>query len=84
MNEDREAVTNEPAPETVITEEPAVAQRTHRVLTEEPTTTYVQRSNPIGNAFAASSLIQTIVWAVVVLVLLVVAILVLVHYKILG
>ena len=33
----------------------------------------VANDDPVGNAFAASQLIQTIVWSVVVLVLLVVA-----------
>lgn len=45
------------------------------VVERRPTTTYVQQDDPIGNVFAATQLIQTIVWSVVVLVLLVVALL---------
>jgi cell division protein FtsX len=37
--------------------------------------TVIAHDDPIGNAFAATQLIQTIVWSVVVLVLLVVALL---------
>lgn len=44
------------------------------VVEQRPATrTVVQNSDPVGNAMAASQLIQTIVWSVVVLVLLVVA-----------
>lgn len=52
-------------------------------VTQEPGTTYVQRRDPVGSSIAAGSLIQTVVWAIVVLVLLVVGILILVHFKIL-
>jgi hypothetical protein len=48
-------------PNTVVEQRPAVRR------------TVVQDSDPVGNAFAASQLIQTIVWSVVVLVLLIVA-----------
>jgi hypothetical protein len=48
------------APQTVVERRPAV-NRT------------VVADDPVGNAFAASQMIQTIVWSVVVLVLLVVA-----------
>lgn len=63
-------------PRTVV-EEPAT-----RVVSEHPTTTYVRRQDPVANTMAASSLIQTLVWAAVVLIVLVVGILVLVHYSI--
>jgi hypothetical protein len=42
------------------------------VVERRPTRTVVS-DDPVGNAYAASQLIQTIVWSVVVLVLLVVA-----------
>ncbi len=55
-------------PDTVVERRPA------RTVVEQPVTrTYVNHDDPVGNAIAASSLIQTIVWAVVVLVLLIVA-----------
>ncbi len=45
------------------------------VVTQRPATRIIANDDPVGNAFAASQLIQTIVWSVVVLVLLVVALL---------
>lgn len=42
------------------------------VIEQRPTTRIVQSDDPIGNVYAATQLIQTIVWSVVVLVLLVV------------
>ncbi len=61
--EERRVVADEPV-ETVRTEPTTVVeQRPRTVVTEDP----------VGNAYAASQLIQTIVWSVVVLVLLVVA-----------
>lgn len=64
-------------PEMVQTEpEVVVERRPARTVVEEPASrTYVHSDDPVGNALAASSLIQTIVWAVVVLVLLIVALL---------
>jgi hypothetical protein len=67
--EERQVVTDEPVEETTVVEQ------------REPTTVVEQRprtvvsEDPVGNALAASTLIQTIVWSVVVLVLLVVALL---------
>ena len=43
---------------------------------------HLNQQDPVSTANAASRLIQTIVWAVVVLTILVVGILILVHYKI--
>ena len=48
-------------PETVVERRPAT------------TRTIVNNDDPVGNAYAASQMIQTIVWSVVVLVLLAVA-----------
>ena len=62
-----ERVVREPATERVVREPaPVVEQRA-------PTTRTVISDDPVGNAYAASQLISTIVWSVVVLVLLVVA-----------
>lgn len=43
------------------------------VVERRPATRTVIAEDPVGNAYAASQMIQTIVWAIVVLVLLVVA-----------
>jgi len=68
----------------VVAEEPLAAEPVETVETV-PAPTVVERvpaarrqtviasDDPVGNAYAASQLIQTIVWAVVVLVLLIVA-----------
>jgi hypothetical protein len=62
----------------VVTDEPAGTVRTESSTTE-PTTVVEKRprtvvtEDPVGDAYAASQLIQTIVWSIVVLVLLVVA-----------
>jgi hypothetical protein len=61
--EERRVVTDEPT-ETVRTEPTTVVEQRPRTVVSE---------DPVGNAYAASQLIQTIVWSVVVLVLLVVA-----------
>lgn len=53
---------------------PAAVEPT-TVVQRRPATRIVQTDDPIGNVWAASQLIQTIVWSVVVLVLLVVALL---------
>jgi len=57
-----QTVVQQTPPQTVVEQQPAVQR------------TYVQNDDPVGNAFAASQLIQTIVWSVVVLVLLGIAI----------
>jgi hypothetical protein len=78
--EERTIVKSEPAVDRVETLEPATTVETVRrepatIVERTPTTTYVNNGGPIANAMAASQLIQTIVWAVVVLVLLVMALL---------
>lgn len=87
----RDVVTKDPSSESVVVDQPTtqiVEPVVNRVV-EEPaptyvdsTPTYVRRRDPIGNTMAASAMIQTLVWAAVVIVLLVVGILVLVHYNI--
>lgn len=82
MTEERRVVYNDgtvPA-EPVVAEPAAVApdtvveQRPAQTVVQQPATrTVVNNDDPVGNAVAASSLIQTIVWSIVVLVLLVVA-----------
>lgn len=76
--EERRVVTDEPvAADTVagerVVQEPVVEPTT--VVERRPTTRIIQNDDPIGNVYAASQLIQTIVWSVVVIVLLVVALL---------
>lgn len=46
-------------------------------------TTTTSNDNAVGNAQGASTLIQTVVWSIVVLVILIVGIFILVHYNIL-
>lgn len=83
IEERREIVTDDQAdPDpTVVRHDTVVEQRPRRVV-EEPSTTYVRSSDPVGNSMAATSLIQTVVWSVVVIVILVIGILVLLHYNI--
>jgi len=57
-----------PADRQVVERVPADTVVEHR-----PVTRTVVTDDPVGNAYAASQMIQTIVWAIVVLVLLVVA-----------
>lgn len=64
------ADTVEPAPADTVVERTAAPET---VVERRPATRTVVSDDPVGNAFAASQLIQTIVWSVVVLVLLVVA-----------
>jgi len=67
--DERRVVTEEDVPTTErVVREPAtvVEERVPRRQT-------VVQDDPVGNAYAASQLISTIVWAVVVLVLLIVA-----------
>jgi hypothetical protein len=88
--EERRVVTEpaDPAVAPTVVDEGVATNRvvTERVAAEpvvEPTTVVerrsptriVQNDDPIGNVYAASQLIQTIVWSVVVIVLLVVALL---------
>ncbi len=81
MVEERREVVSDEYVEPAPVRERVVERPATRVV-EEPAPTYVQRRDPVGNSMAASSMIQTVVWAVVVLVLLIVAILVLIHFKI--
>lgn len=81
--EERRVVETDPAvttdrvveTEPVAAEPATVAAEPATVVERRPTTRYVTTDDPIGNVYAASQLIQTIVWSVVVLVLLVVALL---------
>lgn len=77
--EERRVVTDPAETETVVPAGQSVG--TERVV-REPQTVVEERApvrqtvvhdDPVGNAYAASQLIGTIVWAIVVLVLLIVA-----------
>jgi len=72
--EERRVVTDSPD---VVETTPAtseVVETPGTVVEQHPVRrTVVANDDPVGNAWAASQLIQTIVWSVVVLVLLVVA-----------
>ena len=65
----------------VVRETPVETVPTTERVVREPTTVVEERvpvrrtvaDDPVGNAYAASQLITTIVWAVVVIVLLIVA-----------
>jgi hypothetical protein len=74
--EERKVVTSDPVDsgETVDTV-PATTEvvRPDTVVERRPVPRTVISDDPVGNAYAASQLIQTIVWSVVVLVLLIVA-----------
>jgi hypothetical protein len=65
------------------TPEPSTAEYSPERVPEESSHTYVQNRDPVGKAMAASTLIQTLVWSGVVIVLLVVGIMLLLHYHIL-
>lgn len=67
--EERRVVTDDAAP----AERQVVETPSETVVERRPVTRTVVSDDPVGNAVAASQLIQTIVWSVVVLVLLVVA-----------
>lgn len=81
MTEERRVVATEPvdtdetvhtAPaDTVVERRPAAPTET--VVERQPVRRTIVSDDPVGNAYAASSLIQTIVWSIVVLVLLFVA-----------
>jgi len=81
-------VTPAPVVTSTVPADGVVSERVVRQAAVEPTrvvqrrtpTTIVQNDDPIGNVYAASQLIQTIVWSVVVIVLLVVALLALHAY----
>ena len=80
--EERRVVTDEPVVARDTVGDPApVVERTAAVepatvVEQRPTRTrIINNDDPVGNVYAASQMIQTIVWAVVVLVLLVVALL---------
>ena len=71
-----EPVATEPVtavPRTVVERVPATTVPRTVVEQAPMTRTIVNNDDPVANAYAASQLIQTIVWSVVVLVLLVVA-----------
>jgi hypothetical protein len=77
--EERRVVTSDPAVDpavapvtdgTVVERREAVVEPT--VVESRPATRIVHSDDPIGNAYAASQLIQTIIWSIVVIVLLVV------------
>jgi hypothetical protein len=68
--EERTVVTHEPADTAV--EREVVERAPETVVEQRPVRRTVVQDDPVGNAVAASTLIQTIVWSIVVLVLLVV------------
>jgi hypothetical protein len=85
MTEYRRDVYEEPADPTdrvVVSRRTEVERPATRVVTQVPQTGYVRDRDPLTTATAASRMIQTVVWAVVVLAILIVGILVLVHYNI--
>ena len=67
---------------TTVTEAPAFVAA-EPTTQEQPKTTYVKTHDPAGKAMAASTVIQTLVWSGVTIVLLVVGILLLLHWHIL-
>lgn len=74
MAEERQPVTNGPVDDPDVVEARGVERvRPETVVERQPVTRRVYQDDPAANAYAASQLIQTIVWSVVVLVLLVVA-----------
>lgn len=76
--EEREVVEPADTVNTVPAETEVVRPRT--VVEPAPVHRTVVSDDPVGNAFAASQMIQTIVWAIVVIVLLIVALLILHRY----
>ena len=73
--EERRVVTDQPADtvDTVSADNTVVEQPATVVERRRPATRTVVTEDPVGNAYAASQMITTIVWSVVVLVLLAVA-----------
>jgi hypothetical protein len=79
-HEERRVAESESVVTRADTVEPATTVETVRsepatVVERRPRTAYVADDDPLRNAIAATQLIQTIVWSIVVLVLLVVALL---------
>lgn len=73
MTEERRVVYSDgTAPAEPVTTEPTTAVP-QTVVERAPATRTIVNKDPVANAYAASQLIQTIVWSVVVLVLLIVA-----------
>jgi hypothetical protein len=73
-NDPVEKVDTAPTRTTVVQpSETEVVQPARTVVERRPVTRTVVTDDPVANAWAASQLIQTIVWSVVVLVLLIVA-----------
>ncbi|GAC1509712.1 MAG: hypothetical protein NVS2B16_08700 [Chloroflexota bacterium] len=70
MTEERRVVTSEPVDTTVPAAERVPSET---IVERQPATRTIVQDDPVGNAYAASQLIQTIVWSIVVLVLLIVA-----------
>jgi hypothetical protein len=68
--EERRVVTDPAEP---VVEQRVVQPEPATYVEARPATRTVISDDPVGNAWAASQLIQTIVWSVVVLVLLIVA-----------
>jgi hypothetical protein len=76
MADDRRAATNDPVDDQHTVEERRVEREpTETFIERRPVTRRVDNDDVVGNAMAASQLIQTIVWSVVVLVLEVVLLL---------
>jgi hypothetical protein len=71
--DDRPVVTDETVVDPAPVAEERVVRPANTVVERVPAQRTVVSSDPVGNAYAASQLIQTIVWAVVVIVLLIVA-----------
>ena len=73
--EERRVVTDQPVDtvNTVPADNTVVEQPATVVERRRPATRTVVTDDPVGNAYAASQMITTIVWSVVVLVLLAVA-----------
>lgn len=82
--EEKRVVSTDPAvvDQTTVHTAPAAVPDGTTYVETRPNRTIVNNDDPVGNAFAASQLIQTIVWSVVVLVLLVIGIYLLYHYGI--
>jgi hypothetical protein len=70
--EERRVVSTDPV-DPVPVEKEVVRTTPDTYVEQRPVHRTVVSDDPIGNAYAASQLIQTIVWSVVVIVLLVVA-----------
>lgn len=73
--EERKVVTSDPVDTADTAPATSEVVRPDTVVERRPVNRTVVSDDPVGNAYAASQLIQTIVWSVVVLVLLVVALL---------